>query len=111
MKISIAQLKRHLPVGQEFNAEFIGAVNIRVFGNKGVTDLKLSQEELVTKRRVEKQSSEMASRILTGPDKDKLIYLTWKGIEARLESYPEQKDFVILTHKENKEDFLKITFD
>lgn len=71
MKITIAQLKRRLPVGTKYTAEFIG-VNRR-FCKPGME---------VTRRIVSKQTSEMVSILLDGPLHGRNIYMKWAGTTA-----------------------------
>lgn len=94
--VSVAEVRRRLPVGTEFTGEFIGinAKNCR----PGMQ---------VTRRRVVKNSShELESVMLNGPQKDGLIHLNWKHVAAG-----ERDGNIILTMTETKppEKFLKIT--
>jgi hypothetical protein len=73
MKISIADVKRRLPVGTKFAAEFIGrnAVHCR----PGMQ---------FTSRQVKRQTSQyMESEFLDGPTVGETIDLIWKGKEAK----------------------------
>ena len=93
MKIAIAELKRMLPVGQEYMAEFIG-VN-RIHCKPGIQ---------LTKRIVVKSNSELISKFLDGPRINELIYLgSWVGITA-----DKREDGIYLSSSEIGE-FLKIS--
>ena len=103
MKLSIAEVKRRLPVGTEYTGEFIGTMNVRVIGNLGVTNLHKSEQERITRRRIVKQTSEMVSEFLDGPKAGQQIYLTWKGVSAQ-----EDTDGSIVLMMDNVEPFLRI---
>lgn len=100
-KLSIAEVKRRLPVGCIYLGEFIG-------GNAH----RAKPGNVCTKRRVETQKSQMVSRLLTGPnsnlsprdDNKELIYLHWVGITA-----DERDGSIFLTLVEGEDEFLKIT--
>jgi hypothetical protein len=95
MNLSIAGLKRMLPVGTEFTAEFCGDVNMVKAG------------KLITRRKVTRQTGDMVSEFLDGPDTGKEIYLNWKGVKARM--LGEDDDNTIILTQPERGDFLKIT--
>ena len=92
-KLSIAEVKRQLPVGTEFTAEYCGPC-VRF------------ATELVTRRRVVKQTGTMTTRILTGSKAGHLVYCEWHGVVAR-----EECGSIVLTNTQVQpaEDFLRIT--
>jgi hypothetical protein len=106
MKLSIAQVKCRLTVGTEYTGEFIGPLNTRVVSNVGPVLLTRPEAERITRRKVVKQTKDMASEFLTGPKQGQTIYLNWAGVTAR-----EENGSIILTQNFNdkSEDFLKIT--
>ncbi len=88
-KISVAELRRKLPVGQHFMVTFVGK-NARF----------APPHRLHTERKVLKNSSyEMESLII---QEDKPIHLTWKGLSCH-----QIGDSYILSD-EHQGDFLKI---
>lgn len=75
MKLSIAELRRRLPVGATFTATFIGK-------NSSIARPTMRQ----TKRRVHTQSSyHMTSVITEGQHADEVIWLTWKFVSATVD--------------------------
>lgn len=67
MKISIAEVKRCLPVGKEVSFEYVG------FPKNGVK----------SKRKVIKNSSyQLITTILDGPKTGESVYLDWNGVTA-----------------------------
>ena len=92
MKLSIAEVRRRLPVSSTFTGEFIG--------NNG----KICKPENKVLRRqvISQRPQEMESKLKEGPDEGKSTYLAWPGVIARLED-----EAIILTC--TGEDFLKIT--
>lgn len=93
MKMTIAELKRRLPVGAEFTAQFLrGPITIR--GNLG--DTVLPADNTPRRRRVVKQTSQMVSVHLDGPKAGQEAYLTWKGTTARQDT----DGSIILTNTE-----------
>lgn len=109
MKMTIAELKRRLPVGAEFTAQFLrGPITVR--GNCG--DTVLATDNTPRRRRVVKQTSQMVSVHLDGPKVGHNAYLTWKGTTARQDT----DGSIILTMNDDEgkrppEDYLKITLD
>lgn len=94
MDISIAEVKRRLPVGARYKGENLAALRPE---NRGPFT-----------RRVLTQASDMVSVYLDGPKEGQKIYLgKWRGVEAR-----EEDDAIILTSVHSKDgafDFLRIT--
>jgi hypothetical protein len=109
MKMSVAELKRLLPVGTEYTAEFIGELNMRVLSNLGPTTLVKPENERIARRRVVKQNSQMVSLILDGPKQGVETHLHWSGITARKDT----DGGIIVTNKEYNppKDFLKIRLE
>lgn len=90
-KLSIAEVKRKLPVGTEYTAEFIGKINTR----------NVSQR--ILRRRVLKHGNEMVSLLLDGPHQGEEIALSWKDTTA------EEDDLgIIFLTRINAETYLKI---
>ena len=95
--MTIAEVRRRLPVGTEFTAEFINPVGRAKFG----------EGQHTSRRRVTKQSArEMVSLFLDGPKEGKEIFLGWKNTKAR-----EEDGSIIFTMTDtgSPQDFLKIT--
>jgi hypothetical protein len=88
MKLTIAEVKRRLPVGKKFIAEWCGKMN------KDKPDAR-------TTRVVSKQGAVMVSEFLSGSNQGKTIDLNWRGVSAR-----EENGNIVLSLGE--EDFLKI---
>lgn len=85
MKLSIAEVKRRLPVGTEYVGEYVGgnARNVKLGGR-------------IARRRVTKQTSyEMTSEVLTGPNSGSIPHLTWQGQKAR----EDDGAIIILDHQ------------
>jgi hypothetical protein len=103
MKIAIAEVKRRLPVGTEFTAEFLREPLV-VRGNCG--DTVMAPVQMITRRRVVKQTSQMVSVYLDGPKAGKEIYCDWAGVSAR----EDTDGSIILTNTKVSpaEDFLRI---
>mgnify|MGYP003989206587 FL=1 len=99
MNLAIAALKRMLPVGTEFTAEFCGHNIVKL-----IMRCDKWAGKLITRRKVTRQTGDMVSEFLDGPDTGKEIYLNWKGVKARTNENEE----IILTQNED-DDFLKIT--
>lgn len=98
MKLSIAALKRMLPVGMHFTAEFYGIVNRAVALKSG----------LITRRCVTKQTSDMVSVYLDGPRTGLSIWLNWRGVSAKQEEDGSITLFQKVTDHQT-EPFLKIS--
>jgi hypothetical protein len=97
MKISCAEMRRLLPVGTTFQAEFIG--DNRRFARPN---------RINTSRRVTTQTAHQMESLLFPSDGSDpqgiVIYLTWKGLEIENSG----KEY-LFTNKEDGELFLKIT--
>lgn len=105
-RLSLAEIRRRLPPGKFFTAEFVGEINIRVIGNLGVTELRKSPAEIRTRRRVRTQSRhEMASEILTGPKAGQPIYVAWSGVDV----YVEAPGVLLLQMSDEPQPFLRIS--
>lgn len=92
MRLSIAEVRRRLPVGKFFTGEFIGR-----------NGQLCKPENKILRRQVEAQkSNEMECRLKDGPDEGRVTYLEWIGVLAR-----EDENAIILTC--TGEDFFKIT--
>ena len=91
-------------MGTEYTGEFIGAMNTRIIGNLGVTNLVKPENERIARRRVLKQASEMVSEFLDGPRAGKCIYLTWKGVWAQ----EDTDGSIVLVMDNGVEPFLRI---
>jgi hypothetical protein len=107
-KLSIAALKRMLPVGAEFTAEFCCRTAVIVRGNLGTTTHFVPQPDdlRISRRRVVKQTSQMVSEYLTGPKQGQQIYCQWTGTTARRDA---SGDIVLTnTQVDPPEDFLRI---
>lgn len=106
-KISIAEVRRRLPVGAKFTASFVGPMTMVVQGNLGATTLPPANDR-TTERVVKRQSSStMVSEFLTGPKIGKSIYCDWAGMAAR----EEGDGSIVLSHERDGEqkDFLSIS--
>jgi hypothetical protein len=98
--MTIAELRRLLPVDKEWTGEYLGG-SLVVLGNAGSTTFHPNPP---ARRRVIKQSAyEMKSMMLDGPKANQVVYHNWKGTKARKEN-----DAIILTDETGR-DFLKIT--
>lgn len=89
--ISIAEVKRRLPVGAQYTGENLVALRPE---NRGPFT-----------RRVLSQATEMVSVYLDGPKEGQKIYLgSWRGVEAR-----EENGAIVLRDFLGGLDFLRIT--
>lgn len=104
MKISIAEVRRRLPVGATFTATFLRDLTVRpnvgppvVMPNRGP-----SSREVVSQN-----AHEMVSRYTSGPRSGQNISCKWTGVTARVEDGVT----IILSQKfgDEREDFLAIT--
>ena len=93
MKLSIAEVKRRLPVNKEFTGEFIGR-------NRGIAGYT------VAKRRVVRQGGTMCCILLDGPKAGQKIYLDWRGVQA----LERDGSIILIQTAREDEEFLKITF-
>jgi len=90
-RITIAELRRRLPEGSEYDGEFL----LTKFIRGGESD---RQRRVVKKN----TTSHMVSTFLTGPKIGKNIYLDWRGCTA-VESCG------VIMIRSGESDFLKIT--
>lgn len=89
--LSIAEVKRRLPVGAQYKGENLAALRPELRGP--------------FTRRVLSQASDMVSVYLDGPKEGEKIYLgSWRGVQAR-----EEEGAIILHSKDGAFDFLRIT--
>lgn len=107
--ISIASLRRQLPYGRNFIAEFIGPLNMHVLGNLGPVELKPVCDRRTGRTVVRQTKHEMASEIQTGTKKGHTIYLNWSGVVAYSR---EGQDGIVLAYgiEDGYREFLLITF-
>ncbi len=103
MKITIAELRRRLPVGATFKASFLRGP-IKVVGNTGNTLLPVDNNEY-SRVVVKQTASEMVSKYTEGPREGREVTCTWRAVVAR-----EEEGRIILTHTDQSrnEDFLAI---
>lgn len=105
--LSIAEVRRRLPVGKEFRSAFVGSLVIH--GNAGRVELPVPP---VTTRRVVKQTPlKMTSVYLDGEKKDTESHCYWAFVVCR----EEADGTIVLSHYDDEKnettDFVRISFD
>lgn len=98
MALSIAEVRRNLPVGTIYRVTYLGPP-ILVYGNTGL--VVMPTPDPVRRRVIKQNEKQMVSVYLEGEKKGQHVYLTWEGTTATREGH---KTFLL----EADEQFLKI---